>query len=124
MASLEQRIRDKATELGFVACGFARADAAPEAGDRLREWIAAGHHGEMGWIEDRAEQRASPAGLWPDAKSVVALAMSYAPATDPRALAGIGVGFQSMPRAPTITRWSRKRSRRWAVGSPTAKAAS
>ena len=89
MASLEQRIRDKASELGFVACGFARADAAPEAGDDLREWIAAGHHGEMGWIEERAEQRASPAGLWPDARSVVALAMSYAPATDPRELAEV-----------------------------------
>jgi epoxyqueuosine reductase len=87
-ATLEQRIRDKAAELGFIACGFARADAAPEAGDALRQWIAAGHHGEMGWIEDRAEQRASPQGLWPEAKSLIALAMSYAPATDPLALAG------------------------------------
>ena len=41
-------------------CGVARADAAPHAGEGLRQWIAAGHHGEMGWIEDRAEQRASP----------------------------------------------------------------
>ena len=65
---LEESIRAKAAELGFVACGFARADAAPEAGDRLREWIAAGFHGEMGWIEDRAEQRASPQGLWPEAR--------------------------------------------------------
>src|SRR5687767_7781109 len=87
MASLEQRIRDKAAELGFIACGFARADAAPEAGDALRQWIAAGHHGEMGWIEDRADQRASPQGLWPEARSVIALAMSYAPASDPLALA-------------------------------------
>ncbi len=87
MASLEQRIREKAAELGFIACGFARADAAPEAGAELRQWIAAGHHGEMGWIEDRAEQRASPRGLWPDARSVIALAMSYAPAIDPLALA-------------------------------------
>ena len=88
MASLEQRIFDKATELGFVACGFARADAAAHAGDELRAWIAAGNHGEMGWIEDRAEQRASATGLWPEARSVIALAMSYAPAGDPRALAG------------------------------------
>src|SRR5678816_998415 len=48
---------------------------------------AAGHHGEMGWMEARAEQRASPQGLWPEAKSVIALAMSYAPASDPLALA-------------------------------------
>ena len=89
MASLKSRIFDKAMELGFVACGFARADAAPEAGERLREWIAAGHHGEMGWMEARADQRASPAGLWPEAKSVIALAMSYAPAADPLALAEV-----------------------------------
>ena len=87
MASLNRLIFDKAMELGFVACGFARADAVPEAGDALKQWIAAGHHGEMGWMEARADQRASPAGLWPDAKSVIALAMSYAPATDPLALA-------------------------------------
>ena len=88
MASLEQRIRDRAAELGFVACGFARADAVAAAGERLHEWIAAGQHGDMAWMEARAEQRATPAGLWPEARSVIALAMSYAPATDPLALAG------------------------------------
>ncbi|HET9352470.1 MAG TPA: tRNA epoxyqueuosine(34) reductase QueG [Sphingomicrobium sp.] len=87
MTSLKARIFDKAKELGFCAWGVARADAVPEAGERLREWIAAGHHGEMGWMEARAEQRASPQGLWPEAKSVIALAMSYAPPHDPLALA-------------------------------------
>jgi len=87
MTSLRTRIFEKAQELGFSAWGIARADAAPEAGDRLREWIAAGNHGEMGWMEARAEQRASPQGLWPEAKSVIALAMSYAPSHDPLALA-------------------------------------
>ena len=87
MASLKQRIFDKAAELGFCAWGIARANAVPEAGERLREWLAAGNHGEMGWMAARAEQRASPEGLWPEAKSVIALAMSYAPANDPLALA-------------------------------------
>lgn len=87
MASLKARIFEKAEELGFCAWGIAGADAAPEAGDRLREWLAEGNHGEMGWMEDRAEQRASPNGLWPEAKSVIALAMSYAPANDPLTLA-------------------------------------
>ncbi|MEQ7874801.1 tRNA epoxyqueuosine(34) reductase QueG [Sphingomonas sp. ASV193] len=86
-ASLEQHIRDKAEELGFVACGFARADAAPEAGEALRQWLALGQHGEMGWMEARADQRAAPTGLWPEARSVIALAMSYAPGEDPLALA-------------------------------------
>ena len=72
-----------------MSCGIARADAAPHAGDELREWIEAGHHGEMGWIEERAAQRASPNGLWSEARSVIALAMSYAPANDPLALAAV-----------------------------------
>lgn len=85
-ASLKERIRAEAERLGFVSCGFARADAVPEAGERLREWLAEGRHGSMGWMEDRAAQRAAPRGLWPEAKSVIALAMSYAPDGDPRAL--------------------------------------
>ena len=87
---IEDEIRAKAVELGFVSCGFARADAVPEAGEGLRAWLAEGRHGEMRWMEDRAEQRASPNGLWPAAKSVIALAMSYAPASDPMALADRG----------------------------------
>ena len=88
--TIEQEIRAKAAELGFVACGFARADAAPEAGPRLLKWIDDGRHGEMAWMESRKDQRASPAGLWPEARSVIALGMSYAPARDPLALAGEG----------------------------------
>ncbi|UUR07131.1 tRNA epoxyqueuosine(34) reductase QueG [Sphingomonas glaciei] len=85
-ASLKERIRAEAERLGFVSCGFARADAVPEAAERLREWLAEGRHGSMGWMEERAGQRVSPQGLWPEAKSVIALAMSYAPDGDPRAL--------------------------------------
>jgi len=87
MASMKARIFEKARELGFSAWGIARADCAPEAGERLREWIAAGNHGEMRWMEERVDQRASPQALWPQARSVIALAMSYAPAHDPLALA-------------------------------------
>src|SRR5689334_3354262 len=41
----------------------------------------------MGWMESRADHRVSPLALWPDAKSAIALGMSYAPAADPLALA-------------------------------------
>ncbi|NUR45967.1 MAG: tRNA epoxyqueuosine(34) reductase QueG [Sphingomonas sp.] len=85
--SLEEAIRTKASELGFVACGFTRADAADDAGLELRRWLEAGHHGTMGWMEARAHHRVSPLALWPEAKSAIALGMSYAPATDPLALA-------------------------------------
>jgi epoxyqueuosine reductase len=84
--SLEEAISAKAAELGFVACGFAPADAADAAGVDLRRWIEAGHHGTMSWIEERAHHRVSAQALWPEAKSAIALAMSYAPASDPLAL--------------------------------------
>lgn len=85
--SLEQRLKDHASELGFAACGICDADAIPEAGQRLYQWLADGRHGDMGWMLDRAEQRASPKGLWPDAGSVIMLAMDYSPAHDPMTLA-------------------------------------
>ena len=82
-----ERLRARAAELGFAACGIARADAAPECGARLRAWLAEGAHGDMLWMESRAGERASPAALWPEVQSVIALGMSYAPGRDPLALA-------------------------------------
>ena len=85
-----ERIRAKAAECGFVACGIARADAAPRTAERLRQWLDEGRHGSMIWMEERSEQRGSPAALWSEVQSVIALGMSYAPAVDPLALAGAG----------------------------------
>jgi epoxyqueuosine reductase len=84
---LAQRLRAKAEELGFSAIGVAGADCAPESGARLRQWLADGAHGDMIWMEETAERRSSPAGLWPEVRSVISLGMSYAPASDPLALA-------------------------------------
>jgi epoxyqueuosine reductase len=83
---LERRLKAEARALGFAACGIASADAAPEAGARLRAWLDSGAHGEMLWMEERAHQRARPAALWPEVRSVIMLGMSYAPTVDPRAL--------------------------------------
>ena len=85
--SLEEAIRAEAERIGFVACGFARSDSADAAGLDLRRWLEAGRHGTMGWMETRADQRVSPRALWPEAKSAIALGMSYSPASDPRELA-------------------------------------
>jgi epoxyqueuosine reductase len=85
---LKQRLKAKARELGFVAVGFAPAEDDPLRSRRLQEWLDAGRHGEMGWMEDRADVRRGPQSLWPEARSVIALGMSYAPDADPLALAG------------------------------------
>jgi len=81
-------IRAKALELGFDAVGFAPASLGPEARTRLREFLNAGHHGDMGWLAERAEQRSHPQALWPEARSVICLGLSYAPPEDPLATLG------------------------------------
>ena len=80
-----EQIRDKALALGFDAVGFAQAALGPEARTRLGAFIAAGQHGDMGWLAERTEQRSHPQALWAEARSVIALGLSYAPASDPMA---------------------------------------
>ncbi|MGB3166603.1 MAG: tRNA epoxyqueuosine(34) reductase QueG [Alteraurantiacibacter sp.] len=84
-APLEARLKARAAQLGFAAVGIAPAEDDPLRARRLSEWLAAGHHGTMGWMEDRADVRQGPKAMWPEAKSVIALGMSYAPEVDPLA---------------------------------------
>ncbi len=95
-------IRTKALALGFDAIGFAPAALGPEARTRLRDFLAAGQHGDMGWLADRADQRAHPQSLWPEAQTVVALGLSYAPGFD-------ALETLSRPDRGTISVYARNR---------------
>ena len=88
LAGAKALIRAKALGLGFHAVGFAPASLGPEARERLAAFLLAGQHGDMGWLAERAEQRGSPQALWPEARSVVALGLCYAPDEDPLAVLG------------------------------------
>ncbi len=83
--SARDMIRDRALALGFDAIGFCEARLGSEARDRLAAFIASGQHGDMGWLAARTEQRAHPRVLWPDARTVIALGLTYAPPDDPLA---------------------------------------
>ncbi len=87
-SKLRELLGEIARESGFSAFGIARADAAPKTAERLRQWLASGAHGDMIWMEDTEGRRGSPAGLWPEVRSVISLGMSYAPDGDPLSLAG------------------------------------
>jgi epoxyqueuosine reductase len=76
-------IRAKALALGFDAIGFAPAELGEDARARLQELIAAGQHGDMGWLAERSDARSHPRALWPEARSVICLGLSYAPDSDP-----------------------------------------
>ena len=84
-AAAREAIRAEALRLGFDAVGFAEAHLPEETRDRLAAFLAAGMHGGMGWMEARAEQRAHPRALWPEAVSVISLGVNYAPGEDPLA---------------------------------------
>ncbi len=86
MTDLKARLIETALAEGFVAARVCRPDAIPDAAARLRDFLNAGHHGQMGWMADRAEWRGDPTALWPEARSVVMLAESYAPDHDPLAV--------------------------------------
>ncbi len=79
-------IRDQALALGFDAVGFAPAALSEAARDGLAGFLAAGCHGDMGWLADTAARRGDPRILWPEARSVIVLAANYAPPGDPLAL--------------------------------------
>jgi epoxyqueuosine reductase len=80
---LRAAIRERAREEGFEAVGFAAARAPEGAPERLAEFLAAGHHGDMAWMATTAERRARPETLWSEAKSIITLGANYAPADDP-----------------------------------------
>lgn len=77
MPSFSEKIKAKAAELGFAKVGIAPADALHAEGERLREWLGRGLHGEMAWIAREPEKRVDPRLIFPDCKSVVAVAMNY-----------------------------------------------
>ncbi len=83
---VREAIRDRALASGFDAVGFAEAFLDAEARAGLREFIARGYHGDMGWLAGTEVRRGDPRALWPEARTVVVLGINYAPEDDPLAL--------------------------------------
>ena len=70
-------IKAKAHELGFLACGMARAGFLKEEAPRLEQWLRQGKQGSMGYMERNFDMRLDPTKLVPGAKSVISLAYNY-----------------------------------------------
>lgn len=80
MTDLRQRaalIKAKAHELGFLACGVARAGFLEDEAPRLEHWLRQGKHGTMGYMERNFDLRLDPTKLMPGARSVISLAYNY-----------------------------------------------
>ncbi len=84
MTALDALLRREASALGFDAIGIttpAAIDA--RCGERLMQFLDEGRHGDMAWLATHAGRRRHPSELWPEARSIVMLGVSYAPARDP-----------------------------------------
>jgi epoxyqueuosine reductase len=82
---LVAELRSRAAALGFDSFGIAPADGRPDLRAKLDTALAQGWHGDMDWMADNADRRASPNILWPEARSVIMLGVNYGPDTDPLA---------------------------------------
>jgi epoxyqueuosine reductase len=86
ISDVKARIVEEALAQGFDAVRITRVEGTAQQREGLSAYLAAGHHGEMDWMEARRDWRADPAVLWPDAQSVVVLGLNYSPDSDPLAL--------------------------------------
>ncbi len=82
-SGLKEKLVAQALSEGFVSCRICRPWDVPEVPARLKAFLDAGYHGQMGWMAERTHWRGDPAALWPEARSVIMLAESYTPEHDP-----------------------------------------
>ncbi|MEO8946222.1 MAG: tRNA epoxyqueuosine(34) reductase QueG [Gemmatimonadaceae bacterium] len=74
--SIEDRIKERASALGFDLVGIATLGTVESAG-HFDEWIAAGYAGEMGYLERAAEKRHDTRLPFEGVRSAVVVAMNY-----------------------------------------------
>jgi epoxyqueuosine reductase len=74
---LSDHIKARAFFEGFNKVGIVGASALEDEGRRLQEWLARGYHGEMSWMARDVEKRINPREIFPQAKSVVVVALNY-----------------------------------------------
>ena len=75
--ALTMKVRSKAYELGFDACGFSKAEPLDKEAHRLEQWLNEGRHGTMDWMERNFDKRVDPTKLVPGSKSVISVIAGY-----------------------------------------------
>jgi epoxyqueuosine reductase len=76
-ATASAEIKRRARHLGFSRVGIARAAQLLAEHGHLEEWLDRAYHGEMNWMVRDPFQRADPRRLFPEARSVVVVALNY-----------------------------------------------
>ncbi|WP_419408828.1 tRNA epoxyqueuosine(34) reductase QueG [Primorskyibacter sp. 2E107] len=86
---MARALKAEAAAVGFSECRICRPGDVPQVAERLADFVAAGRHGQMGWMAERMHWRGAPDALWPEARSVIMLAENYGPLHDPLAVLGL-----------------------------------
>ena len=81
--NIKSEISEFSKEVGFDVVGFTSPDGLERNAQYFSEFLEKSHHGEMKWLEEKADRRKSPLTLWPDVKSVIMLGMNYGPKDNP-----------------------------------------
>ena len=82
-------VKHVAAEVGFDACGVARADVLTDEEYPLREWIRRGWHGDLQYMERNVDKRMDPRLLVTGAQSVICLVSAYPPPSPHSPIDGI-----------------------------------
>ena len=78
--SLEEKIKQKALELGFDVAGITTADPVDAAhSEYFQQWLDDGCAAEMGYLHRNIDKRFDPGQLLEGAKSVICVALNYRP---------------------------------------------
>ncbi|MDO6515100.1 tRNA epoxyqueuosine(34) reductase QueG [Neptuniibacter sp. 2_MG-2023] len=78
LATLAQKIKSWAKELGFQQCGITDCDLSAERA-HYEQWIEAGYHGEMGYLNNHLDKRFSADSLLPGTQRIICVRMDYLP---------------------------------------------
>jgi len=84
-ADASKLVKRLAREQGFDACGISAAGFLEEEATGLENWLNAGFHGTMSWMERHFDERLDPRKLVPGAKSVISVVLNYFPNEGQRA---------------------------------------
>jgi epoxyqueuosine reductase len=77
LISQSSMIKAEAARLGFNGCGISLAEFLPGDAGRLRQWLEAGHHAGMSYMENHFDKRTDPSKLVEGAKSVISVILNY-----------------------------------------------
>jgi epoxyqueuosine reductase len=77
MSVVSEKIKQKAMEIGFHKIGIVAAEPLIEEQEHLKAWLGSDFHGEMAWMEREPEKRSDPRLIFPEARSVIVVALNY-----------------------------------------------